>query len=1100
MARRRRETAKARLRGLHAPSTRSAVSVLVQRHKTTAKIIPRKQRATPATSAVFVLVQRHKTTAKIIPRKQQEQRRVTATRWRKESRSPRGGPSLSKGNQSRRPPAGRSQEGELGLHQEEDDTGTARRRREQTKKRLRLGDRQGDQERGRKAEQKQPTQTSQGENKHNKRRTRKDNVEDRGEDTSDDPRKEERESSPVQTKPNSKRKRRSRTHERERSVARRSDDRNVGMGRRSTRVPVVSYQQPSVNAVRRKDADHVHVSRGAGVNVGTCRGRRTKSGVAGILRAVGTNRNSTRITSDNVNPSALSEKTRATAATARGRKTAGSSGRVATRRRKKRKHRREKRRKRSRRRTTEEDRDDRQTGQRKARSGDNQEEGDRRALQKPKRDHTPPTYELQSIDFRLQQKGISELQETKQQHEQKTERDTNSEPWQGKGGSPDWGSSIAPSHSEGPRRLQEDGAHPSSKERSNSEGVSSEIRHLQRNGCTKGETLTSSRGKEGKSRITTAEEEARTGARADEELPDAVMSPARQRKTAAGHKGDSNKGENREERTIPTRRRRRHEHSKVRQQCGKITYLTWAGRLLTLGVTQKCKQGKYRTALRKPKGTTTRGWKPGRKKLRKETSRKSTARQPWKQKTKDSKKQGSKEQRKTGTRARKKRGTQRTSAADGGKTGKRRERGKKQKTGEEGKGKDKVELTVKSAPRRPRGAGAGAGEGGTAKRAVDTTSKELSSEAEAGRALLGGEKRSSRKSIADRRGQTAKKKKGRPKRRKKEAGQPPRKAKKGQAPRGRRSVRGHHEGKREGRKKEPERKTTQTPNSKGKKNGWNKERERRTNQQRAAKGEAARGSRRKQRRQGRGKQTPEREAQGGRPKRTTKQKEKKKNELFLNAAKCEIATQKATYLGFVIEPGRVSPDPKKVETIKNWPEVLRNRKQLRGFLGMVGFYRRLIPNFNKTAHPLHQLLKEDSDMTWGPRHSQAVHELKKKLMDATNVHIFDPEEPITINTEASKHAVGAVLGQNGYPIAFESKKMGTRDKFLPAYESELLAIVYALTKWKSFIGSKLVTVETDHATLSRMLTQKQVTSRLGYWLDKLAEFNIKIVYKPGKQT
>ncbi|PHJ14910.1 retrotransposon ty3-gypsy subclass, partial [Cystoisospora suis] len=138
-------------------------------------------------------------------------------------------------------------------------------------------------------------------------------------------------------------------------------------------------------------------------------------------------------------------------------------------------------------------------------------------------------------------------------------------------------------------------------------------------------------------------------------------------------------------------------------------------------------------------------------------------------------------------------------------------------------------------------------------------------------------------------------------------------------------------------------------------------------------------------------------------------------------------------------------------------------------------------------------------MTWGPKHSQAVHELKKKLMDATNVHIFDPEEPITKKTDASKHAMGALLEQNGYPIAFESK-MGARDKFLPAYEIELLAIVFALTKWKSFIGSKLVTVETDHATLSRMLTQKQVTTRLGYWLDKLADFDVKEVYKPGKQN
>ncbi|PHJ15244.1 retrotransposable element tf2 kda protein type 1 [Cystoisospora suis] len=72
--------------------------------------------------------------------------------------------------------------------------------------------------------------------------------------------------------------------------------------------------------------------------------------------------------------------------------------------------------------------------------------------------------------------------------------------------------------------------------------------------------------------------------------------------------------------------------------------------------------------------------------------------------------------------------------------------------------------------------------------------------------------------------------------------------------------------------------------------------------------------------------------------------------------------------------------------------------------------------------------------------------------------------------------------------------------FHPAYESELLAIVYSLIKWKHFIGTRLVTIETDYATLGRMLTQKKVTTRLGYWLDKLADFNFRVIYKPGKQN
>ncbi|PHJ19707.1 retrotransposon ty3-gypsy subclass [Cystoisospora suis] len=884
--------------------------------------------------------------------------------------------------------------------------------------------------------------------------------------------------------------------------------------------------------------------------------------------------------------------------------------------------------------------------------------------------------ELQSIDFTLQQKGISELQETKQQHEQETERDTNSEPWQEKGGSPDWGSNLAPSHSEGPRRLQKDGAHPSSKERSNSEGDASEIRHLQRNSYTKGEALTGSRGKEGKRRITTAEEEARTGARADEELPDAVMSPARQRETASGHKGDSNKGENREERTIPTRRRRRHEHSKDRQQCGKITYLTWAGRLLTLGSPRKGNGENTEQRCVSRKGQQPWDGSQGERSLGKNLRGSPPHGDPGNRKQRTAK---NKDQTNSERQGEEKRNAT-NSAAGGGKTGKRRERGKRQERGEEGKEKDKVELTVKSAPRRPRGAGGGAGEEGTAKRAVDTTSKELSSEAEAGRALLGGEKR--REGVVCQTGGGAKQADAGESRDRRWSGWTDESLTR---PRGLPAVAeeelpaltwaGRQNEKKEGNKKG----RTANPKDKipftiklGEEEKETEERTERTEEECTTKTRRNRARKEKQNGSGTGKQRVSEEKKfkladvrraAGRPEEreqeTEEEEEKEReseaekrlievcsmvqfrrwvergqvefmgaikleqlpeevgegrkdreacfsaqpplgtnptppseqikkegrllekefkelvdefsdifrtlppgaakdrkikhqiptipgkvpnyptkcynlsgehltklkkyikdlldkgfiipsqspiaapvffvgkpegslrlvidyralngitikdaypipriqdlinklgkaewyskldlqkgyyqvevveehqwktafrtrygtfqfrvmpfglsgapstfqylmnsifikeldefvivylddvliysrsktdhmqhlrtvfermreNELFLNAAKCDIAPQKATYLGFVIEPGRVSPDPKKVETIKNWPEVLRNRKQLRGFLGMVGFYRRLIPNFNKTAHPLHQLLKEDSDMT-----------------------------------------------------------------------------------------------------------------------------------------
>ncbi|PHJ18031.1 retrotransposon ty3-gypsy subclass, partial [Cystoisospora suis] len=190
--------------------------------------------------------------------------------------------------------------------------------------------------------------------------------------------------------------------------------------------------------------------------------------------------------------------------------------------------------------------------------------------------------------------------------------------------------------------------------------------------------------------------------------------------------------------------------------------------------------------------------------------------------------------------------------------------------------------------------------------------------------------------------------------------------------------------------------------------------------------------------------------------------------LLVGLSKCELVTQKVQYLGFVIEPGGVGPDPGKVQAVQQWPTELLDRKQLRGFLGMVGYYRRLIRNFNKWAHPLYKLLREESDMTWWPVHTEAVQRLKDALATCWN--------------------------KKDSPIAFESKKLGEREQFIPAYESELLAIVYALMKWKQLIGTKKVRIETDHATLGRMLTQKSVTPRLGYWLDKPADFDIEVVW------
>lgn len=222
--------------------------------------------------------------------------------------------------------------------------------------------------------------------------------------------------------------------------------------------------------------------------------------------------------------------------------------------------------------------------------------------------------------------------------------------------------------------------------------------------------------------------------------------------------------------------------------------------------------------------------------------------------------------------------------------------------------------------------------------------------------------------------------------------------------------------------------------------------------------------------------------------------------LILQRKKCCFAQEQVTYLGFVVGACGIRPRPEKTKTILKWREVSENRQQIRAFLGMVAYYRRLIPGFNKSAYALHQLLRDDAPHTWMPQHTKAVRELKEKLAAAVQVKSFNPALPVVIKTDANKYATGAVLEQQGHPVAFESRKTRDAEQKPPDYEAELKAIVYALAKWRPLLLGRKVKVQTDHATLARIFKQRQVSPRLGYWLDKLAEYELRIEHVPGKEN
>ena len=209
--------------------------------------------------------------------------------------------------------------------------------------------------------------------------------------------------------------------------------------------------------------------------------------------------------------------------------------------------------------------------------------------------------------------------------------------------------------------------------------------------------------------------------------------------------------------------------------------------------------------------------------------------------------------------------------------------------------------------------------------------------------------------------------------------------------------------------------------------------------------------------------------------------------------------KKIPFLGHYVSEAGIETDPKKVETIKNWPQI-DSVKKLRAFLGLAGYYRKFIKGYAQIALPLSNLLKSDVPFQWTQDQEEAKKALSEAITQSPILQKLDFTQPMTLTTDASDKALGAVLSQNDRPIAFLSKTFSQTECNWPIYEKEMFAVIYTLHKWEHWLLGVDLTIITDNSALSHIQNQPKLVAKQARWIQFLEQFNYKMVHRPGAEN
>ncbi len=232
----------------------------------------------------------------------------------------------------------------------------------------------------------------------------------------------------------------------------------------------------------------------------------------------------------------------------------------------------------------------------------------------------------------------------------------------------------------------------------------------------------------------------------------------------------------------------------------------------------------------------------------------------------------------------------------------------------------------------------------------------------------------------------------------------------------------------------------------------------------------------------------------------------RETDLQININKCEFHVQKIFFLRLLLFIEELKMNFRKVQAVVEW-STSTNLTQMQFFIDFCNFYRRFIKNFSKIVYLLIQLTQKEVIFEWNHACQTIFDHMKKRMTEAFILRHFDQNRKTILETDSFNYVNDDILSQYDdeeilHLMIYYSKNLSLAECNYEIYDKKLLAIIRAFEHWRPELKLTELSIKMfiDHQALTSLMKNKELSKHQMRWVQKLADFNFKIMYRFDKQN